>query len=91
VRRDPSRATGGQGSQHRGLARGGSDRELLEARFAGRTLGEIATATDRSISCIFSRLRQLGGDLAVHAGFSATTRRRSRPPGRGRHETATAA
>ena len=67
------------------------DRELLGARFAGRTLGEIATATDKSISSVFSRLRQLGGDLDAHAGLSATTSRRSRPPGRGRHEFTTAA
>jgi DNA-directed RNA polymerase specialized sigma24 family protein len=66
------------------------DRELLAARFAGKTLSEIATATDKSVSCIFSRLRQLGGDLAVHAGFTAPSRRRSRTSVGRPHENASA-
>jgi hypothetical protein len=66
------------------------DRELLAARFAGKTLNEIATATDKSVSCIFSRLRQLGGDLAVHAGFTAPSRRRSRTSVGRPHENASA-
>lgn len=47
-----------------------TDRELLEARFAGDTLAEIAASTDTSISWVFARLRRLGADLAARAGVS---------------------
>ena len=40
------------------------DRELLAARYSGDSLKEIATATGRSISATFARLRRLGGELA---------------------------
>jgi hypothetical protein len=47
-----------------------ADRQLLEARFAGNTLAEIAASTDTSISWVFARLRRLGTDLAARAGVS---------------------
>lgn len=46
---------------------GREDLELVAARFVGATLGEIANATGRSISVVFSKLKQLGGDLAERA------------------------
>jgi len=50
------------------------DRAIVAARYAGDSLKEISTATGRSISATFSRLRSLGrgltlrasGDLAVY-------------------------
>lgn len=66
------------------------DRELLEARFVGATLNEIATASEKSISCIFSRLRHLGGDLAARARATAAIRRRKARAGGRRHNVAPA-
>jgi DNA-directed RNA polymerase specialized sigma24 family protein len=54
-----------------------ADRKLLEARFAGDTLSEIAASTDTSISRVFARLRRLGADLAARAGVSPVP---SEPP-----------
>ena len=47
-----------------------ADRMLLNARFAGNTLAEIAASTDTSISSVFARLRRLGTDLAARASVS---------------------
>ena len=66
-----------------------ADRKLLEARFAGDTLSEIAASTETSISRVFARLRRLGADLAARAGGSpmpseppraARTRKANRTP-----------
>lgn len=57
-----------------------ADRKLLEVRFAGNTLAEIAEAHGLSISSVFSRLRRLGADLAARAGISPGPRGRRRAP-----------
>ena len=44
-----------------------ADRELLAGRLAGYSLQELASHTDRSITSVFQRLRDLGTDLAHHA------------------------
>jgi hypothetical protein len=44
-----------------------ADRELLAGRMAGFSLQELASHTDRSITSVFQRLRDLGTDLAHHA------------------------
>lgn len=46
-----------------------ADRELLAGRLAGHTLQELAWRTDRSVTNLFQRLRQLGKSLAEHAGI----------------------
>jgi predicted transcriptional regulator len=46
-----------------------ADRELLAGRMAGFSLQELASQADRSVTTVFQRLRDLGGDLATHAGI----------------------
>jgi len=54
------------------------DRAVLAARYQGCTLQETASAMDSSISAIFSRLRRLGGELALRAGVSIKPKPRKR-------------
>jgi hypothetical protein len=46
------------------------DRTIVAARYAGDSLKEVATATGRSISGVFSRLRELGNAVADRAGVT---------------------
>jgi hypothetical protein len=48
---------------------GDADRELLAGRLAGHTLQELSWRTDASISSTFKHLRELGKELAQHAGI----------------------
>jgi hypothetical protein len=48
---------------------GAADRELLAGRLAGHTLQELAWRTDASVSSTFKHLRELGKELAEHAGI----------------------
>jgi hypothetical protein len=64
-----------------------ADRELLAGRMAGFSLQELASRSDRSITSVFQRLRDLGADLAAHAGIVVEMKKR-KP--RSRAATATA-
>lgn len=61
------------------------DRDLLAGRLAGFSLQELASRSDRSITSVFQRLRDLGSDLAAFAGI--VVEKKKRKPRRG---TATA-
>lgn len=54
------------------------DRRLLADRLAGMSLQEVAQRADVSLTRAFQRLRQLGGELATHAGIEVLTKKRSR-------------
>lgn len=58
-----------------------ADQALLAGRLAGHSLQELSWRTDRSVSNVFQRLRQLGGDLAEHAGIAVVKKKR-KPRGR---------
>jgi hypothetical protein len=49
---------------------GADDRDLLAGRLAGHSLQELAWRTNRSITAVFQQLRDLGTDLAEHAGVT---------------------
>jgi DNA-directed RNA polymerase specialized sigma24 family protein len=53
-----------------------ADRELLSGRLAGYSLQELAVCTDRSVTAVFQRLRELGVDLASHAGVIVKRKKR---------------
>ena len=53
-----------------------ADRLAVEARYTGMTLSEIATATGKSVSAVFSRLKTIGNDLALHAGITISKKPR---------------
>jgi hypothetical protein len=53
-----------------------ADRELLAGRLAGFSLQELASRTNRSITSVFTRLRDLGGDLATFAGIVVKKKKR---------------
>jgi DNA-directed RNA polymerase specialized sigma24 family protein len=48
------------------------DRAIVAARYGGDSLKEIGAATGRSISGVFSRLRELGNAVADRAGVTIT-------------------
>jgi len=58
-----------------------ADRELLAGRLAGFSLQELAWRSDRSVTAVFQRLRQLGTDLAERAGV-VVVRKKRKPRGR---------
>lgn len=60
---------------------GDGDRDLLAGRMAGHTLQELAWRTDASVSSTFKHLRDLGKDLAQHAGILLVKKKR-KPRGR---------
>ena len=64
---------------------GDADRDLLAGRLAGNTLQELSWRTDASVSTTFKHLRELGKELAKHAGILLV--KKSRKP-RGRSVTA---
>ena len=53
-----------------------ADRLAVEARYSGMTLSEIATATGKSVSAVFSRLKTIGTELALHAGITVSKKPR---------------
>jgi hypothetical protein len=55
-----------------------ADRAVLAARYQGCTLQETAQAQGSSISCVFARLKRLGGELAQRAGVTIKPKPRKR-------------